>query len=149
MSWIAVVFRIEDSLQFFWTKRLFKCYELVENDFRERERDAFYSPTPIAIRIHIYNNFLSSPEENPYSPVRIASVILAFTGFLVSRCKERLYFYKYCECAGRSFGHWKQDSQWRKIWDSTVIQVCFKHLLKGVKFTLISMLNIKTIYSNV
>lgn len=53
--------------------------------FKERERDAFYSPYfPIAIRIHIYSNFFLSfpPEENLYSPVRIVSIILALADVL-------------------------------------------------------------------
>lgn len=62
------------------------------------ERDAFHSPTSIAIRIHIYSHFLSSPEDNLYSPIRIVNVILAFTGFLVSCYKGLLYFYKVCKC---------------------------------------------------
>lgn len=61
---------------------------------RERERDAFYSSTSIAIRIHIYSNFLSSSEENLYSPVRIVSIILAFADVAVGCFKEHLYFYK-------------------------------------------------------
>ena len=66
----------------------------MENDFQKRERDAFYSPTSIAIRIHLYSNFVSSPEENLYSPVRIVSIILAFADFVVGCFKELLYFYK-------------------------------------------------------
>ena len=64
----------------------------MENNFQKR--DAFYLLASIAIRIHIYRNFLSSPEENLYSPVRIVSIILAFADVTVGCFKELLYFYK-------------------------------------------------------
>lgn len=88
MSWVVAVFRKEPSLQIFWIKRLFNLYQQRENDFKRRESDALYSPTSIAIRIHISSNFLSSPEENLYSPLRIVGVTLALTGFPVSCCKD-------------------------------------------------------------